>query len=482
MINSHYFSRYPVAPALAEENTLNITQFGAVGDGKHLNTNALQKAIDTCSRNGGGKLVIPRGTFLTGTFHLKSNVHLHLEEGGVILGSPYIKDYPPIPSDDPKFRASTMQTLVHADRQSKIMITGKGAINGNAQVNSTGEFRDTGNNDNRPPLFVFERCSDVTIKEITFQQSLMWTAIFQHCDHVWLDGVKIKENYYYNADGIDIIDCEDFLVENCEIDTDDDGICLKSAYPRGCRRVVARNNKVRSLCNAFKMGTGSAGGFRQVLIENNEIWQTVISGIALQIVDGGVMEDIIVRNMVMKGVGTPISIRLGERNRGVYGDERTQTGIIRNVQISNITATVSKALKYNETEKLHHDYLPYTSSVCGLPGYLIENVTIENVKITIGDGFPVGKSDDLLREIPENGKKYPENRMFGILPAYGFYVRHAKDIHFKNIAIHTDQLEERPAFVFDDVQGARCSGLTATSPKPTSLLAIKPGCGNVRIG
>lgn len=482
MINSAFFSRYPVAPVAPEENTFNILQFGAVGDGKRINTAAIQKAIDTCSGKGGGKLIVPKGDFLTGTIHLKSNVHLHLEEGGVILGSPYKKDYPEIPSDDPKFRGSTMQTLVHADRQTRIMITGKGAINGNARVDSTGEYRDTGNNDPRPPLFVFERCTEVTIKDITFRQSLMWTAIFQHCDHVWVDGVKIVENYFYNADGIDIIDCEDFLVENCDINTDDDGICLKSAYPRGCRRVIARNNKIRSLCNAIKMGTGSAGGFRQILIENNEVWETVISGVALQIVDGGVMEDVVVRNIVMNGVGTPISIRLGERNRGFYGTP-AQTGIIRNVHISNITATVNKAVKYNEAEEKHHPYPPHTSSVCGAPGYLIEDVTIENVKITVKGGFPQVTSEDSVRVIPENGGKYPENRMFGTLPAYGLYVRHVRGLQLKNIAVEITQEDGRPAFVFDDVHDSKCSGLTGTSTRPTAaLVAVKPGCTNLRIG
>lgn len=147
MINTDFFSRYPTAPSSTEDTTLNILQFGAVGDGKFLNTSVLQKAIDTCSRKGGGKLVVPKGDFLTGTLYLKSNVHLYLEEGGVILGSPFKKDY-------------SMQTLVHADGQKNIMISGKGMINGNAQVNSTGEFRDTGNNDNRPPLFTLDLCSE----------------------------------------------------------------------------------------------------------------------------------------------------------------------------------------------------------------------------------------------------------------------------------------------------------------------------------
>jgi polygalacturonase len=482
MISTNFLSRYPATPPTIAENDLSILQFGAVGDGKFLNTLALQKAIDTCSRKGGGKLIVPAGNFLTGTFHLKSNVHLYLEEGAVILGSPYKKDYPELFSDNPEHRKAALQTLVHAENQHNIMISGKGTINGNAQIDSTGDFQDTGNNHNRPPLLVFERCSEITVKEITFRQSLMWTAIFHYCDHVWIDGIKIKENYFYNADGVDITDCVDFLIENCDIDTDDDGICLKSGHERGCQRIVARNNRVRSLCNAFKMGTGSAGGFRDVLIENNRVWETVISGLALQIVDGGTMDNVIVRNMVMDGVGTPISIRLGNRDRGYPGQRAVQTGILRNIHISNITATVNKAKKFNTAEEAHHPYPPHTSSICGIPGHLVENVTIEDVKITINGGFPVATPDDSLLDVPEKSNKYPENRMFGTLPAYGFYIRHAKGVRLQNIGITTTQYDGRPAFVLEDVHDARFIGLKATNPKPTSLLAIRPSCSDIRIG
>jgi polygalacturonase len=479
MINPVFLQHYPFSPPALPDNDLNILNFGAVGDGKHLNTSALQKAIDTCSAKGGGKVTVPKGNFLTGTFSLKSNVHLFLEEGGVILGSPYMKDYTDIYDGMYGRRSSPFKCLVHACNQSKVMISGKGAINGNAQIGGTGEFRDTGNNDMRPPLFLFENCTDLTIKEITFRQSLMWTAIFDHCQQVWVDRVKIIENYFYNADGIDILDCVDFLIENCDINTDDDGICLKS-NARGCDRVIVRNNRVRSLCNAFKMGTSSTGGFKNVLIENNEAWQTVISGIALQIVDGGVMDNVVIKNMVMNGVGTPISIRLGDRSRS--GKMKLQTGIIRNVHISDIKATVSKAIKYNEAERHHHDYAPYPSTICGLPGCLIENVTIENVSITMAEGFPTGTSEELLREIPENPAKYPENRVFGALPAYGFYVRHAREIQFKNITIITPKEDSRPAFVFDDVHNAKCAAITATSARATPMVSVKAGCSNIRIG
>lgn len=360
MIHNQFFSRYPDSPAYPEKNEFNIVHYGAVGDGRKLNTAAIQKTIDQCHKAGGGKVIIPKGSFLTGTINIKSNIHLYIEEGGMILGSPDKKDYPEKTAAGNDYREIKHQALVCAGGQKKILISGPGAINGNAQLDSKGDFQDTGNNVMRPALFWFDNCTDITVKEITYRQSLMWTAVFERCTHLWVDKVKVTENYFYNSDGIDIIDCEDFLIENCDINADDDGICLKSGSS-GCVRGIVRNNRVRTLCNAIKMGTGSSGGFRDILIENNEVWQTVISGIALQIVDGGIMENIIVRNITMKGVGTPINIRLGDRNRGVFGKKTVQTGIIRNVHISNIRATVNKAEKYNEAERKHHNYIPYAS-------------------------------------------------------------------------------------------------------------------------
>jgi len=481
-MDKEFFSRYPVPPDSGKE--FNIVKYGAVGDGKKLNTIAIQKALDDCGNSGGGKVIIPKGSFMTGTIHIKSNTHLLVEEGAEILGSPNKVDYPYQPPYNTRYRdiKNTHRALVCASGQKNIMVSGQGTINGNARSDSKGDFQDTGNNVYRPTLFWMEDCTDIIVKEVTFRQSLMWTSVYESCKHLWIDKVRITENYFYNADGIDILDCEDFLIENCDINADDDGICLKSGASYGCNRGVVRNNRVRSLCNAIKMGTGSGGGFRNILIENCEVWQTVISGIALQIVDGGIMENIIVRNITMKGVGTPVNIRLGDRNRGYAGQKTVQTGIIRNVYLGNITATVNEIERYNEPERQHHPYLPYTSSLTGIPGHYIEDVTIENVTVTILGGFPVRKAEESLRPIDEKSNKYPENRMFGVLPSHGFYLRHIRGIKMSNINIITRQEDELPVFMLEDVHDAGFTAIRGENKLLTPLISLQPDCSNIRLG
>jgi hypothetical protein len=158
-----------------------------------------------------------------------------------------------------------------------------------------------------------------------------------------------------------------------------------------------------------------------------------------------------VRDIRMNGVATPITLRLGDRNRAVYGELTVEPGILRNVHISNIQATVNKAEKYNDEERKRHDFHPFTSSICGIPGNRIQDVTLENIAITILGGFPPATAEDALREIPEEGKKYPENRMFGTLPSYGFYIRHAEGLRMNNVSVEIKQKDGRPALMLDDV-------------------------------
>lgn len=227
------------------------------------------------------------------------------------------------------------------------------------------------------------------------------------------------------------------------------------------------------------MGTDSSGGFRNIAIENNEIWQTVISGIALQIVDGGIMENITVRNIIMNGVGTPINIRLGDRNRLIYGVMTAQPGIIRNIYIGDIKATVNEVKKYNDEERKRHPYEAHTSSICGIPGNFIKDVTIENVVVTIIGGFPPVTVEDSLREIPEKSNKYPENRMFGTLPSFGFYIRHARNIKMKNIFIDIEQKDGRPAFLLDDVRDSQFDEISVKSITSTPAFSINQNCKDI---
>jgi len=464
-----------------EPNDINILDFGAVGDGKKMNTTAIQKAIDTCAKKGGGRVVVPQGTFLTGSIVLKSKVNLHLLENAVLLASPYFKDFPErYVLHETRYQKYLHRTLVFAQGENDISISGLGILDGNVILDSTGEFKEA--KAENPSLIWFDECKNITVKDVTLRRSVWWTQAYTRCCNFHADHITVTENYFDNADGIDIIDCEDFLVENCDINSNDDGICLKGFTTTGCRRGVIRKNKVRTLCNGIKMGTDSSGGFRDIIIENNEVWQTLLSGIALEIVDGGIMENIIVRNITMNVVGTPIYIRLGDRNRLIYGSLTVQPGIIRNIYIGDIKATVDKQERYNDEERKHKlNFIPHTSSICGIPGNNIKDVTIENIDITVIGGFPPATAEASLREIPEKTDGYPENRLLGILPSFGFYIRHAINVSMNNIIVTIKQQDGRPAFLLDDVHDSKFDDISIKSITPTPAFSILQNCGGIHL-
>ncbi len=468
------------AAAPQEILKVNILDFGAKQGGVERNTAAIQKAVESCFNKGGGQVIIPAGTFLSGAIYLKSNVSLYLEKDAVLLASPYFKDFPERqPKPAARYQESLKRAFIYAQGEQNISVLGPGILDGNAKLDGSGEFKEK-NPDN--PIFIwFDHCDNVLVKDVTFRRSVWWTQAYSVCRHVHIDHISVTENYFYNADGCDILDCDDFIVENCNINCDDDAICLKGFTNTGCTRGIIRNNKIRSLCNGIKMGTDSSGGFRDITIENNEVWQTEISGIALQIVDGGIMENITVRNILMNGIGTPITMRLGDRNRTVYGELTVEPGILRNVYIGNIKATVNTPEKYNDEERKRHNFHPYTSSICGIPDNYIHDVTLENISITIAGGFPAATADDALREIPEVSKKYPENMMFGALPAYGFYIRHVKGIRMKNISVDIKQKDGRPAFMLEDVHRSTFEDIKTQNVTPSPAFAIHQGCSDIHL-
>ena len=482
LIGLHYSGTHQFA--LAEEPTIDIRQFGAKPGGKILCTDAIQKAIDACADAGAGHVVVPAGTFLTGTVFMKSNVTLRLEKGAVLLGSPWIRDYPPqAPMTKSRYDQHLRTSLVFAQGVNNVSVTGKGTLNGNSK--SKNDFTEDGRGHrHRPCLIWFDECTDVRVKDITFTSAGFWTEAYTKCHNVHIDGITVKDSTFPNNDGCDILDCENVIVENCDIVCRDDAICLKGYTPEGCKNIVIRNNRVRSMCNGIKAGTDSSGGFQNILIEDNEIYQTRISGIALEVVDGGLMQNVVVRNIKMNVVGTPIFIKLGDRNRPVYVDgieTAVPAGVICDVHISGIRATVDKAKELNAETGQAHNYFTYASSITGFPGHYVERVYIEDVDIEITGGFPLRTAEDAKRNVPEESRRYPENRMFGVLPAYGFYIRHAKDIRMKNVCVAIRQEDGRPAFLLDDVHSSIFDDIQTESVSNTPSFLVEPNCTDISL-
>ena len=471
--------------AKQQNQEFNIVTYGAVKGRKVLNTEAIQQAVDACATAGGGRVVVPAGMYLTGTIFLKSHVNLHLEDGAVLLGSPWFRDYPPQrPKERRRYDWYLQTSLIFAQGAHSISVTGRGTLNGNSKTKN--DFKDGGRKGkHRPCLIWFDECTNVRVQGVTMTSAGFWTQTYTMCRNVHVDGITVMDSLFQNNDGCDIVDCENIVVENCDINTLDDGICLKAYTPAGCKNVVIRNNKIRSLCNGIKAGTDSSGAFLNILIESNKIWHTGIAGLALEVTDGGHMRNVVVRNIDMDVVETPIFIKLGNRNRPIYVDGKKTTpaiGTIRDVHISGIRATVDNAKKLVAAEKPLHNHSPYTSSITGIPGHYPEGITLKDIEIEILGGFPPRTARYADRDIPEKSRGYPENGMFGVLPAYGFYVRHVKDIQMTNVRVTIRQKDERPAFVLDDVHNSVFHDIETKSLAGTHRFTVKENCTGIDLG
>lgn len=459
----------------------NILDFGAKEGNEHINTRQIQAAIDQCTKEGGGRVVIPPGKFITGTLLLKDYVELHLEEKAVLMGSDRMADYPYIDSHFDSFfknrsyvygkeKTELYRSLIFSESTRQVAITGNGTIDGNggAAAFRLGTEVDATDGMERPILILMIDCRGVSIRHVSLRNSGYWMQNYLACEDVYIGGIKVYNHCNHNNDGIDI-DSRNVLVENCYIDSDDDGICLKSHDPdRYCENVVVRNCTVRSNCNGIKLGTGSIGGFRNIDIRNITLskasednvyhWYeklphldhpvTMLAGIAIENVDGGLTDNITVSNIHMDYVQTPVFIKLGKRMERISSDPLSPvSGRIRNVKIENVTAT---------------SYSKITSSITGYPGNDVENIELTNIHIR-----SMGKTsvDEVPVVVPENEKDYPENRMFGfVLPSSGLYVRHAQGITLRNITLETRHPEVRPDILLDNVHRASLQQIQPSAP------------------
>ncbi len=421
----HLLLGMAASPALAD-----IIQFGAVPDGKTLCTEAIQKAIDDRFARGGGTVVIPPGRFLTGTLVLKSRVHLWLEPGAVILGSTRLSDFP---EKRPAFRSFTDtytdKSLIYAENADNISIGGHGIIDGQGK-----SFKGPYPYKIRPYLIRIISCRDVSVTDIELRDSPMWVQHYLDCDRVLIRGVRVHSQVNNNNDGIDIDCCNRVRISDCEIVSGDDAIVIKSTADRPCRNVTITNCSLSTHCSALKLGTESNGGFEDITVSNCVIYDTRLAGIAVEMVDGGLLDRVAFSNITMNRVGAPIFVRLGDRARPFIENGPTPgKGRLRNVSISGVLASQCG---------------PIGCAISGIPGHNIENVAIENVRLEFQGGGK--KRED---EIPEFPEKYPELTMFGKLPAYGFYCRHVKGIRFRGVDVSLAKPDERPAMICQDVTG-----------------------------
>lgn len=422
--------------ANARAADLKVTDLGALPDGTTLNTDALQKAIDTCAAQGGGTLRFPPGRYLTGTLQLKSKVILHLEEGATLLGSTNPADYrnvDPFMAGDGIPQGHAFLVALDADH---VGIEGKGTIDGQGPAlrrNQT-PFRV------RPFLIRWIRCTNVSVKSVHLTNPGAWTLNFFRSRDVLIEDLTIRTRNIGlpNNDGINIDSSENVTVKNCDVDSGDDALVIKStSREHPTRNITASGCKLSTSTNAIKLGTESIGGFDNITITNCQVTNTRMAGIALYEVDGADLQKVTISDISMDGVIVPISIRLGARLKTFReGDQpRPAPGHLRDISIRNVSAKNVRNIGI---------------LINGVPGHPVENVTLENVSLEL----PGGGTEEMSRvQLPEREAAYPEHNMFGnTMPAYGIYIRHARNIRLTNVKTSLLKPDARPEAVRIDVQ------------------------------
>lgn len=455
----------------AEARDYNIVAYGAKTDTTMLSTKAVQQAIDDCAKAGGGRVVVPTGQYKIGSIVLKSGINLYLEQGATLFGSTDLKDYQPMKSDYVSLRTqtSTIQ-LIYADNVKNVVIDGFGTIDGQGRAFKKLTWNDEGIT--RPHLIRFIQSQDITIKDITLKNSGCWMQHYLACDRVKIDGIKVFNRNNYNNDALDIDGCHEVIVKGIIADSDDDGITLKSTSPRLCDNIRISDCVISSHCNAVKLGTETNGGFRNINISGIVVKPSSdqssqffgapskkgTSALSLEIVDGGVMENVNVSNFTVEGTESPIFIRLGNRGRG-YKLSETKKGLSGKSNDDTITGLIPIG-HIGRIDGIRLDNFliqnagPVGCSITGIPNYPVRNVWLSNIAIHHQGGV---KESDLkaINDSIANEKEmaYPEATMWGNLPAKGFYLRHTRNIHFDNVEIRTDAPDARPDFVCSDVDG-----------------------------
>ena len=449
-----------------------ITDFGAVNSSKVHSTKQIQLAIDEASKHKNGRVIIPKGNWLTGSLRLRSNVDFHLNKGATLIGSTNVEDYYALSRTTATYN---WKSLLLCLNDSNIKISGPGVIDGQGQElaqridnlfyegkldSNAYQFKERRPKAHvRPQLIQFVNCSKIEVESVNIKNAASWVQVYDLCTNVRVHDITVESVSYWNNDGIDIIDCKNVVISDSKINASDDGICVKS-YKRNqalqpiCENIHIYNCTVRSSASAVKLGTSSFGGFKNIRIEDIKVYDTYRSAIAIESWETGVIENILVRNIHAKNTGNALFIKLNKR--AVYN--HMPDGSINNVTIDNIKCTVpfiQPDIHYDlrgPSLPCFHNIFPI--SITGYPGNRITNVSINNIKVTYpgkGSSSYANAPIDRLYNIPEKIEEYPEFSMFGELPAWGLYVRHAEGLSLTNARFKIKHADYRPAFVFDDV-------------------------------
>ena len=490
---AHAALRHPAAPPLPAM-IFDIRAHGAIGDGKTLDTAAINHAIEAAAAAGGGIVYFPGGTWLSFSIRLKSSVEIYLSQGAVLLAADS-----PLPGQttgynggtydaaEPKTTYDAYQDYGHNHWHNSLLwgedlhdlaitgpglIHGRGLSNGRDWVKEVVPFRaeqaGVGNK-----AIALKNCRNVLFRDFSILKGGHFGLLLTGVDNATIDNLKIDTD----RDGMDIDCCRNVRVSNCTVNSPwDDGICPKSSFALGYARAtenvtitncyVTGTYEIGSVLDGtwkkfpeglriprtgrIKCGTESNGGFKNITISNCVF--EGCEGLALESEDGALCEDITITNITMRdNVSAPLFFRLGSRLRGPK--ETTKVGTLRRVLVNNFVS-------YNGGSEI-------CSIVSGIPGREIEDIHLTDMFIEHKGGAAAGRA--LIRP-PENEDKYPDPGMFGPMPSQGFFLRHIRNLDMRHIEVRPASADARPSFYLEDITRADFLAVTAPTENPAFQL------------
>jgi polygalacturonase len=454
------------AAAAPNSGVFDVRNFGAVGDGKTVDSPAINRAIEAAAAAGGGTVHFSAGTYLCYSIRLKSKVALCLDQNAVIIAAdPAESGSGGYDLAEPNTAWDAYQdyghnhwhnSLLWGERLDNISIFGPGLIWGRGLSRGWGPGPVAEHLGVANKTIALKNCRNVTLRDFSILKGGHFGILATGVDNLTIDNLKIDTD----RDGIDIDCCRNVRVSSCTVNSPwDDAICPKSSFALGYARATENvtisdcyvtgiyklgtlldgtfqrfdSNEKHNSNGRIKFGTESNGGFKNIAVSNC-IFEGC-QGLALETVDGGLLEDIAITNITMRDVtSAPIFLRLGSRMRGPAG---VAVGALRRILISNVVCSNADA--------------GLGSILSGIPGHPIEDVQLSDIYIQHRGG---GTAEDATLQPPEVENKYPEPNMFGKMPSQGFFLRHVNNISVSNAEVSSLSEDMRPSFVLEDVKGA----------------------------
>lgn len=461
-------------------NLFMARDFGAVGDGRHIDSPAINAAIEQASRDGEGMVVLTEGTYLCYSIRLKSNITLRLEKGAVIKAAPVTdtEGYDEAEPNDSRYQdfghSHWHNSLIWGDSLHHVTIEGQGLIDGTDVLSRGGPRRGYTGPTVANKALALRDCRHVAIRGVSFLRCGHFALLLTGVDDLTIEDVDCDTN----RDGFDIDCCERVVVRNCRVNTlNDDAIVLKCSYalghPKPTQHVLIEDCEVSGYdvgtmfdgtrtkhvekapdgdgpTGRIKLGTESSGGFRHITIRRCTF--THCRGLALETVDGAEMKDIRVSDLKMTDIcNSPIYIRLGNRMRAPEGFHPSK---VSDVRISNVHVTDADSR--------------YACLIAGVEGHPVSNLRIRNLYVQFRGGLTLkdveeqrGSNPFFRPEARKPGQlgeaNYPEPSAHGIQPAWGFSISHARNIRLKNVRLETIQPDERPMLHLESTSNVRIS-------------------------